>query len=208
MLGPEWKHYLWIQDRDLLPRTVIWAQEHGFVVKEFRELPPDPIVTERFNLHVSQGNLGIAIDILKAFTVYHYGGMALDLDILISAWSNLLLYSFDAVFTRELYIVFDEAMFNNDLFLAKAGHPVFHRYLQLFKSQFSNDRVHIQQSKCMQQTAARTPFEAGVYPLMVAWALEANRHGTRDIALYPKNTKTPTVYHIRTSDTEHYEALV
>jgi hypothetical protein len=42
---------------------------------------------------------------------------------------------------------------------------------------------------------------------MVAWALEYGHHDTQDIALYPKNTKKPTKYTIRTSETESYEVM-
>ena len=77
----------------------------------------------------------------------------MDLDIKISAWSNMLLYSFDAIFTRELYIAFGEAMFNNDIFLAKKEHPMLLRYLQIFKSQFEEESItgfkHIQNARCI-----------------------------------------------------------
>ncbi len=132
--------------------------------------------------------------------------MYLDLDVNITAWSNKWLHNFDSIWIRELDIKFGIAIFNNDLYLTKSKHPVFKKYLEIYHEQFENkNKVPIQSTRCMNQTAAKTPYEAGVHMGMVAWALEFGKHGTQDIALYPKNTDIPTQYTIRTSETESYD---
>lgn len=45
--GLEWNHYLWVNERSLLPNTTKWFEEHGFKVKEFRELEADQFVVEK-----------------------------------------------------------------------------------------------------------------------------------------------------------------
>lgn len=38
--GPEkWEHYLWTNDKTLIPRSVEWVTKAGIVVKELKELP-------------------------------------------------------------------------------------------------------------------------------------------------------------------------
>lgn len=115
------------------PRTFKWFEENGFVVKEFKELPYDKIVHDKFNEYIEVGNFGKAIDITKGYTSYHYGGMYLDLDVYISAWTNKWLHNFDSIWIRELDIKFGIAIFNNDLYLTKSKHPVFEKYLELFR---------------------------------------------------------------------------
>lgn len=178
--GYKWTHIIWTNDKTLSPITFKWFEDNGFVVKEFKELPYDKLIHDKFNDYMERGNFGLGIDITKFYTSLHYGGMYLDLDVYISAWTNKWLHNFDSIWIRELDIKFGIAIFNNDLYLTKANHPVFQKQLELFKKSFSGsvDEAPIQQSRCMNATLAKTPYEAGNHLGMVAWALEFDKHGT------------------------------
>lgn len=36
--GKKFIHYFWTNEKNLIPETVKYAEEHGFVVREFKEL--------------------------------------------------------------------------------------------------------------------------------------------------------------------------
>ena len=42
-----WEHYFWTNDAKLIPKTVNWFKDNGFIIKEFKDLPDhiyDPIL--------------------------------------------------------------------------------------------------------------------------------------------------------------------
>jgi len=139
--------------------------------------------------------------------LYEYGGLVLDPDILISKWSNQWFYSFDAIWIKDGETYLNTNIFNNDIMISRPKHPVIAKYIEIVKSQFEvpPSSQPIQQTRCLNQTTSRTPYEAGIYPAMVAWALESNRHGTTDLAAFPKNSNVTRIYKIKTSDTNFYE---
>jgi len=36
--GEKWEHYFWTNDKKAIPESVKWMEEHGFIIREVKEL--------------------------------------------------------------------------------------------------------------------------------------------------------------------------
>ncbi|CDW73718.1 UNKNOWN [Stylonychia lemnae] len=203
--GEKWNHFIWTNDRSLSKKTFQWFEENGFIIREFKEIPYDEVLMKMFDKYMEKRELGKAADILKLCVLYHYGGMALDLDVFLPAFSNEWNYIFDSIWVREIDYKFGVAILNNDLMLAKPHHPILQKYYDLFKQQYIPQEKHylpIQSARCLSQTDAKTPFEGGIFLGLVALAKEFGKDGHQDISLYPKNKEKIQNYKIKVQNNE------
>ena len=63
----QWKHYFWTNDKGIIPESVKWMEESGYIVREISELKSyDDTMKEAFKVYI-EGNLmvGAAADFVK-----------------------------------------------------------------------------------------------------------------------------------------------
>lgn len=128
--------------------------------------------------------------------------MYFDLDVYLERWDNELLYVFDALFWKEYFGAYGLNFFNGDILLTKSNHPIYNHAIDVFKEQFFKRTDLLQVRSCFNSLHSITPFDVGVYQQMIAYVRYANKNGTVDGMLRPKNQ--PMLrgehYHIKYTD--------
>ena len=74
-----WKHFLWTNDKSLLPQTVKWAEEQGIIVREMKELDCFKDYEDLLQYTIDQ-NVVMASDLARFMVLYELGGMYIDID--------------------------------------------------------------------------------------------------------------------------------
>lgn len=133
-----WRHILWIQDRNLLPRTVELAEESGNI--EVIELTDD-ILNQLKNKDVflkaiNQNKFAMAADTLRVELLNIYGGIYLDTDYEgFHSFKGLnTLYNFYGAIEPMSHVV------GNAILAASPHHPVVEKMVELIGRNLSVDK--------------------------------------------------------------------
>jgi mannosyltransferase OCH1-like enzyme len=99
----KWDHYFWTNNKKAIPLTVKWFEEHGFIVKELKELSRevyDELVESVVDSYADE-RFGAAADISRFAILNDQGGFYMDMDFAPVIWDNEILYYFDSIHWRE-----------------------------------------------------------------------------------------------------------
>jgi hypothetical protein len=203
----KWEHYLWTNDISVIPNTTKWFREHGFIVRELRELSKDiydDVIEEVVTSYLGE-RFGAAADIARFAILNSEGGFYMDMDFFVNAWDNEMLHYFDSVHFRKEYVLNYEVL-NTYAVLVSKGHPETREYLDLTRSahiapQFKKP---LQYQKCFWNTRLITFFETGSFIYSVAH-IHAQQKGskTRDVILDSiTDVDGPQTYSYKTSTGE------
>lgn len=151
----------------------------GYTTREIRELPSYPKY-EKILKSMIHGNIraGAAADLSRVIIAYDEGGLYLDLDFYINAWSTELHYLFDLVgFATPEH---GHALINNMGFMAKPKHPVAIQYLKYVYDQIYEDNPDqriLNKEECWDGLAGVTLYDTG--PALFATSFyHAGQRGT------------------------------
>ena len=79
-----WKHYLWVQKKDKLPKTVKALEEAGIEIREVYETLSDEKdfqgLKPYLDQEISESKFGRAADILRCILLHKFGGIYRDID--------------------------------------------------------------------------------------------------------------------------------
>eukprot|EP00347_Sterkiella_histriomuscorum_P010149 403377414 len=190
--GTKWTHYLWVNDKSLVPESVKWFESNGFIIREITELKEDRELMRIIDHHISQGKAIDSSDVLRNQILYEVGGLYIDLDVWIDEWSSIPMKIADLIFVQEYIDYFDSFFFNNDLILAKPGHPVLKEANRVFKSQFIQPNLEPNTTlnmytPCFKNLSQVLPFKVGIYMHMIALVNKWEEVKDRTIMLRIKN---------------------
>ncbi|RZI45187.1 glycosyltransferase family 32 protein [Candidatus Finniella inopinata] len=126
-----WKHYLWVQDQNKLPKAVRELAKEGIEIKEVYATLADekdfyglkPIVDNE----ISQSKFGRAADILRCVILNKFGGIYRDIDYLMTRPFTGLALAYD-------FFAGIEPPYScpcNALIGCRPGHPVMEKMLEL-----------------------------------------------------------------------------
>ncbi|WP_165380273.1 glycosyltransferase [Candidatus Finniella inopinata] len=127
-----WKHYLWVQDRTKLPKTVKELEKVGVEIKEVYGVLAEESdfygLKSNFDQEVSDSKFGRASDILRVIFLYKFGGIYRDID-----------FEMTRPFTG-LHLAYDfyagiEGAYScpcNAIYGSRPGHPVLSGLLEIF----------------------------------------------------------------------------
>lgn len=133
-----WQHYLWIQDKKLLPDLVkILAQNNSIIIKELTEDVLSQIDNriEFENALYIKRKFGMASDILRIELLNIFGGFYMDTD-------YEALQSFKGLAKMYHFIAAQEPMshFVNNAFLASVPHhPIIKKMIEFIKRNYNQD---------------------------------------------------------------------
>lgn len=104
----KWKHYLWVNDKTLIPKTIAYVESEGYEVRELKELKSmDSVLTEALEDYTTvreRRAAGAAADIARMAVLYEMGGIYMDFDYYLTKFSmdTLKVFDFTAHSFQEL----------------------------------------------------------------------------------------------------------
>ena len=64
--GEKWEHYIWVNDKSLIPQSVAFMEANGLIVRDLTELPSfDQTLTRALNDYVDSDRVGAAADFAR-----------------------------------------------------------------------------------------------------------------------------------------------
>ena len=136
----KWEHYFWTNEKKAIPQTVKWFQDHGFIVKELRELPRE-VYDEQIESIIEEfadQKFAAAADIARFAITSEHGGFYMDMDFAPLIWDNEFLYYFDSILWRE-GLCDDQIALNTYAFIVKPKHEAISIYLDLIRKTHHKD---------------------------------------------------------------------
>ena len=129
-----WTHNLWIQDKALLPETVVEAKKRGINIKVIsKNLLKKPQGIKIFEDSLSKNKFGQASDILRCMILNQEGGIYPDTDYLITQSPLFFNYLYDFYAGIEPM----SAFVANSYIASKPGHPIIKKALALMERNFT-----------------------------------------------------------------------
>ncbi|CDW78564.1 UNKNOWN [Stylonychia lemnae] len=184
-VGQKWDHYIWTQDKTLIPETVKFFKRIGVEVRELKELPNyKGQIRETIDNYMIDGiGVGVACDILRMLINYDEGGLYLDMDFYIEEWDANLNYYFDFFGFRDRE--FDVQYFTTWGFGSKPGHIIHKTYLEIF-----NDFTQMDAAKrpyfineCMYKAVGAVLFKTGPFYYGKIFSKFNNLEGNQDVLI-------------------------
>lgn len=65
----KWEHYLWTNKKDLIPETLVWAQNNGVIVREVSELNIEEAMLNLVDEIIEVGNPVMSCDLVRQLVV-------------------------------------------------------------------------------------------------------------------------------------------
>ena len=180
----KWEHYFWTNDVKLIPETVKWFKENGFIIKEINELPIhvyDPFFEELVTSYLEE-RIGSVSDLVRFLVLYENGGFYMDMDYFVREFDNEILYYFDSIHTREDY--YSQTVFNTYGLLVAPYHQEVKVYLDLVRQSNIEKRLkHVHMTKCLHRSKEITFWDTGSYMISAAFVKSLGMNQTQDAML-------------------------
>ncbi len=196
-----WKHYLWVQNKKLLPKTAKKLKHTGLEIKEiyedccFDELKDLPKFGTRkiFEKALSECRFGMASDIFRLEVLKRMGGIYKDTDYIFAQNPYLFMHMYDSFYGIEPMSTF----LCNALMAAKPKHPITKAAIKLIKRNFDPREAPDYVLDIPEDDGYLTIASTGPIVTMLAFHTAAGLDGNHDIAfppevLYP--AKIPGMY--------------
>lgn len=130
-----WRHILWTNAPDLIPKTIRSLRPYGLQVKVINRHNLKALQTHyAIYLKAYRFNLAAVSDVVRAMSVHQYGGFYFDVD-------HQLLQPIDALTTKYSFIIAEEGSGNrldNCAFGAAPRHPILTEALRMLTKHFSS----------------------------------------------------------------------
>jgi hypothetical protein len=192
-----WQHYLWIQDKKLLPDLVKRvAGNKSIIIKELSEDILSKMVnrSEFEDALYNRHKFGMASDILRVELLNIYGGAYFDTD-------YEALQSFKGLLTMYNFIASQEPMSHflcNAFLAASPNHPVLKKMIELIKRNYNqdtrpyymkrkdgNNQIMFDEKGNLSENTWTTILVTGPSMVTIAIASAIGQEGMRDIILPP-----------------------
>ncbi|CDW75581.1 UNKNOWN [Stylonychia lemnae] len=200
--GLNWTHYLWVQDKSLLPETVEFFESLGVIVREVKELETmkNERVRKQFDYYVEDLRaVAAASDLMRGITVLEYGGLYFDNDYYFTEWDYNLNYYFD-YYAITLPLSWNLGVMLNGFFGAKKGHIAIKNYVktmvEAFKFESEEQDRPLYLNSCTFKTTASTMIGTGPTAFGSSSLNYLNRNGNQDI-IVRENPQIQSYTHIK-----------
>jgi len=134
-----WKHYLWVQKRNKLPKTVAALEGAGIEIKELESLEEEDFQGLKQHVYheISESKFGRAADIFRYIALYKFGGIYRDIDYLFTRplTGPALAYDF---FTGIEHAYSYPC---NALFGCRPAHPILKKTLEIVARNFDPEKA-------------------------------------------------------------------
>ena len=179
-----WEHYFWTNEAKLIPETVKWFKDNGFINKEIKDLPKhiyDPFMEELLTSYL-QERLGAVSDLVRFMVLYEYGGFYMDMDYFVREFDNEILYYFDSIHTRDNYYI--NTVFNTFGLLVAPYHQEIKVYLELLRQAHIERGIkHVHMTSCFYRTKHITFWDTGSFIISAAFVKSIGMNQTQDAIL-------------------------
>ena len=168
----KWTHYLWVNEKKAIPRSVKWFEDHGFIVKELRQLHTYDAQLDIIIKDMQSERFGAGADIARFAVLYEEGGFYLDHDLFLRQWDNQVLHYFDSIRWKN-DLGFPYWTMNTYGFLIKPYHPELKYYMDTFKQHFFQPETTFHLQACLDRSQAITLYETGPFFFTAAYLKHA-----------------------------------
>jgi glycosyl transferase-like sugar-binding protein len=182
-----WKHYFWVNDKNLLPKTVEKLEKAGFITREIWEIVEGSNFSDLIQQSIEKNFFGQASDIARYSILKAVGGVYLDFDY--ELFESLL--DFNSKYTFYAGEEPFSARFVANSFLAsKPEHPILSATLGLVARNLDNSTKPVYFERLDDNETALCT--SGPIPLSISFFNHANQDQNTDIVLpssmcYPAN---------------------
>lgn len=136
-----WKHYLWVQDKDRLPKTVSVLEKAGIEVQEIYKTLSDEKdfygLKPYLDQEISQSKFGRAADILRCILLNKYGGIYRDIDFVFTRPFTGLALAYD--FFAGIEHAYSYPC--NAIMGCRPAHPVLIKMLQIIARNYDKEKA-------------------------------------------------------------------
>ncbi|CDW77918.1 UNKNOWN [Stylonychia lemnae] len=206
--GYQWIHYLWVQNKHIIPKTVTLFQNLGVIVREIEELKyfNDEKIQKQYQYYICDIEaIAAASDLIRIVAVLEFGGIYFDNDLTIWKWNYDIHYYFD-FFGQYFKILRTLKGISNSFIAAKPGHVILEKYLHYMVSQFKTHEKGIEdrpfyQNLCSYKTVASTIHGTGPTVFTTISFNYLNTEGNQDV-LIMSTGGPPHQVHINTIDNQ------
>ncbi|HXF90967.1 MAG TPA: glycosyltransferase [Candidatus Nitrosotenuis sp.] len=180
-----WVHYLWVQDKNLLPDVVKRINHPAIKIMEVgKDMPEEMVCNAAYEEALKANKFGMASDVLRMELLNQMGGIYLDTD-------YEVFQSMKGLNTMYDFYCAIEPMSNficNAIVAAAPHHPVIQKALELIKRNSNPETVpaYIAPS----ESGFRTILVTGPGMITAAVSLAAGQDGYRDM-VFPSNILYP-----------------
>jgi|GEM_PF-3591415 len=186
-----WVHNLWVQNKALLPETVLLLDGSNIVIKEIykdaactelnTDLLPKFKVRDLFESALAQKKFGMASDICRLVVLKKYGGIYNDTDYILAQSPYLLMHWYDSFFGVEPMSTF----LCNAFMAARPNHPIIKESLRLIKRNLDNIDAPDYIATINPTNGWLTVAATGPVVTTLAFHFSAGQDDNRDVAFPP-----------------------
>lgn len=194
-----WKHYLWVQNKALLPKTVKKLASERFVIMEIykdaacTELNTDALpkfgIRKLFEDALSKNKFGMASDICRLAALKVHGGFYYDTDYIVAQNPYLMMYWYDSFFGIEPMSTF----LCNAFMAARPNHPIIKKALKLIARNFDPAEAPDYILDTPLDDGYLTVAATGPVVTTLAFHFAAGENDNRDIAFPPSVLYPPKI---------------
>ena len=183
--GKQYHHYLWTIDKTLIPETVKYAESHGFIMRDLRELKGFDDFWKgvfKYYLDNSPASIGLICDLARMLIVIEEGGFYLDLDFYLESWDQNMMHYFDFFSFRDRVANGFEVV-GTWGFGAKPHHEVVIGHLAMFKENFIKPvaKRNLGTNTCFHMIAEHTYYATGPVHFGIVYYKHHHKNGNQDI---------------------------
>jgi len=190
-----WKHYLWVQNKKLLPKTAKKLKRSGLKIMEiykncsfedcaFEQLKDLPKFKTRkiFEKALKECRFGMASDIFRLEVLKRIGGIYKDTDYIFAQNPYLLMHMYDSFYGIEPMSTF----LCNALMAAKPKHPITKAAIKLIERNFDSRVAPDYVLDIPEDDGYLTIASTGPIVTMLAFHKAAGLNGNHDVAFPPE----------------------
>jgi hypothetical protein len=123
----DWQHILWVNDKNLIPKTVERVSNSDLEIKELSEIKS---FMYSYNLSMKtfeQKHLGLSVDIIRMDLLNIFGGFYADLNYKIKYSPELLMKKFNFIVESDVENPMDV---ENNMIISSPDHPITRNFLE------------------------------------------------------------------------------
>lgn len=131
----KWTHYLWTNDKNLIPSTIALFESAGVIVRNIHELNFDERTLEMEAAFYKAEQTGQIADMYRLVILREYGGVYMDVDFKFSEW-DLNAHYYLNFFTYANHVMGQFYHLGNDLLHVSPHHPVIEAAYETLLSEY------------------------------------------------------------------------
>ena len=184
-----WKHYLWVQKKDKLPKTVKVLEEAGIEIRELESLEEGDFQSLKgsFSNEISESRFGRASDILRCVLLNKFGGIYRDIDFEMTRPLTGLTLAYDFFAGIE----FPYSYPCNAIMGCRPAHPIVGKMLEIIARNYDPEKAPAYIKESLKVGGERLATLCLTGPIALGVALKSILHSSGPIAFGQPIKKQP-----------------